>query len=59
MFVYNSLFIDNKRFVNSQFAIMYLVDIISMKLLEDDQYSYVMSQTVDAIIKKANEKMEE
>ncbi|AZK44025.1 MurR/RpiR family transcriptional regulator [Erysipelothrix piscisicarius] len=59
MFVYNSLFIDNKRFVNSQFAIMYLVDIISMKLLEDDQYSYVMSQTVDAIIKKVNEKTEE
>lgn len=46
---YSSIFIDQKRFVNSQFSIMHLVDIISMLLLEDEGLKNKMNRTVDVI----------
>lgn len=49
---YNSHFVEDRLFINTQFTIMYLLDIISLRLLEDEQRSYIMSQTVDAILKR-------
>lgn len=50
--VYSSSFVDNHLFVNTQFALMYLIDVISMILLEDENHSLSMSQTIEAILKK-------
>lgn len=47
--VYNTLFVDKKRFINSQFSAMYLMDVISMVLLEDEKLSSKMQRTIDAI----------
>ncbi|MCQ9209457.1 MurR/RpiR family transcriptional regulator [Granulicatella seriolae] len=55
MTVYNSLFVDDTRFVNSQFAIVYLMDVISTMLLEEEGYHYMMSQTINAIVKDGEE----
>jgi DNA-binding MurR/RpiR family transcriptional regulator len=52
LFVYNSSFVDNNRFVNSQFAIMYLIDVISMMLLEDETLNRKMNKTIEAILKE-------
>ena len=52
LLAYNSTFVDNERFVNSQFALMYVIDILSMKLLGDDRYQYAMLQTIDTILMK-------
>lgn len=53
--VYNTLFVDNKRFINSQFAIMYLLDLISMVLLEEEDFNNNMKTTIAAITKELNE----
>lgn len=53
--VYNTLFVDNKRFINSQFAIMYLLDLISMVLLEEEDLNNNMKTTIAAITKDLNE----
>lgn len=47
--VKNSDFVDNTRFVNSQFAIIYALDIITTSLLENDTYRQHMNQTVALI----------
>lgn len=49
LIAYSSVFIGNKRFVNSQFAIMYQIDVISTMLLEDDKLNERMSQTIKVI----------
>lgn len=49
--VYSSSFVDNNLFVNTQFALMYLIDVVSMILLEDEKHNHSMSQTIDAILK--------
>ncbi len=54
LLAYNSVFIGNKRFVNSQFAIMYQIDVISTMLLEDEQLNERMSQTIK-VITQANQ----
>lgn len=48
--VYSSSFVDNNLFVNTQFALMYLIDVISMILLEDESHNRSMSQTIKAIL---------
>lgn len=50
--VYSSSFVDNNLFVNTQFALMYLIDVISMILLENEEHNQSMSQTIDAILNK-------
>lgn len=50
--VYNTLFVDKKKFINSQFSAMYLMDVISMVLLENEQLSSKMQRTIDAITKE-------
>ncbi|GAF40008.1 transcription regulator [Agrilactobacillus composti DSM 18527 = JCM 14202] len=47
--VKNSNFVANTRFVNSQFAIIYALDIITTLLLENDAYRAKMNQTVALI----------
>lgn len=49
--VYNTSFINNKRFINSQFSTMYLLDLISTLLLEDEGLNAKYQLTVDAIQK--------
>ncbi|MFC6169368.1 MurR/RpiR family transcriptional regulator [Loigolactobacillus jiayinensis] len=48
--VKNSNFVDNSRFVNSQFALTYVLDIITTMLLKDDHYRAKMDQTVEMIM---------
>lgn len=50
LFVEDSIQFSNERFVNSQFAITYVIDILSMLLLEDDQYNWSMQKTVETIM---------
>lgn len=48
--VYNPKFVDRSKFINSQFSAMYLLDLISMVLLKDEELAKKMKITVDAII---------
>lgn len=50
LIVYNPKFVDRKKFINSQFSAMYLLDLISMALLKDEELSKKMQITIDAII---------
>lgn len=52
LLVYNSSFVENNLFVNSQFAIIYLLDVLSLMLLEKREYSDKMQQTIEAITNK-------
>ena len=47
--VYNPKFIDKNKFVNSQFSTMYLLDLISMVLLKDQELNEKMNITIEAI----------
>ena len=49
LIVYNPRFVNKKKFINSQFSAMYLLDLISMALLEDEELSKKMQITIDAI----------
>jgi len=49
LFFQNSTFVDNQRFINSQFAMTYVIDIISMLLLEDEKLNDNMKRTVEMI----------
>ena len=46
----NSNFVDNTRFINSQLAIVYVIDIITMELMEKSEYSSTMNKTVELIM---------
>lgn len=50
LFVEDSIGFASARFVNSQFALTYVIDILAMLLLEDEQYNWRMKQTVDTIM---------
>lgn len=50
--VYNSLFVSNQYFVNSQFSLMYVMDIISMMLLEDTKMHENMEKTIHTVNKE-------
>ena len=49
--VYNPKFVNKSMFINSQFSAMYLLDLISMALLKDEELSKKMQITIDAISK--------
>ena len=49
LIVYNPRFVNKKKFINSQFSAMYLLDLISMALLKDEELSKKMQITIDAI----------
>ncbi|UUV98646.1 MurR/RpiR family transcriptional regulator [Vagococcus luciliae] len=53
LLVYNSAFIGRERFINSQFAIMYQIDVISTMLLEDNQLNDRMNQTIKVITRNS------
>ncbi|WP_433938370.1 MurR/RpiR family transcriptional regulator [Paenibacillus sp. AK002] len=48
--VSNTLFVDKERFVNSQFSVMYAIDILCMILLEDADLNSRMQITVNTIL---------
>lgn len=50
--VKNSHFVNDKRFVNSQLATIFTIDIITSKLLEDPTYNTRLSRTVDTILNR-------
>ncbi|MBO6420014.1 MurR/RpiR family transcriptional regulator [Enterococcus gallinarum] len=56
LIAYSSLFIGNKRFVNSQFAIMYQIDVLSTMLLENAELNDKMSRTIKIITKNEDSK---
>lgn len=47
--VKNSNFVDNARFINSQFALMYVIDILTTMLLAKPRYHEKMDQTIASI----------
>lgn len=49
LFVYNTKFIRDQKFVNSQFSLMYLIDVMTTYLLEDAQLFDTMKKTRLAI----------
>ena len=51
LIVYNPNFIDRNRFINTQFSVMYIIDLISMVLLEDIKLNKKMQITINAILK--------
>ncbi|MGC6585532.1 MurR/RpiR family transcriptional regulator [Paenibacillus sp. FSL W7-1279] len=48
--VSNTLFVDKERFVNSQFSVMYAIDILCMILLADPDLNSRMQITVNTIL---------
>jgi len=48
--VYNPNFNDRYKFINSQSSIMYLIDVISAALLEDEKLSQNLQVTIDTIL---------
>ncbi|MRI81614.1 SIS domain-containing protein [Aerococcaceae bacterium DSM 109653] len=53
LIVHNSRFVNNEQFVNSQFPIYFLLDIITLLLLENTQYKQNMKLTTEEIIKNS------
>lgn len=47
--VYNPRFVDNEKFANSQFSNMYLIDVITTYLLENDEFRNKMFTTREII----------
>lgn len=47
--VYSTRFIDNQKFVNSQFSMMYLIDVITTYILEDKDFMSNMTKSRDSI----------
>ncbi|KRM75267.1 transcriptional regulator, rpir family [Secundilactobacillus collinoides DSM 20515 = JCM 1123] len=50
--VKNSSVISDTRFVNSQFAAMFVLDNITTMLLKDDKYSQKMNETIQLIMER-------
>lgn len=50
--VRNTDFINDARFINSQFSIMYAIDVITTMLLDDPKYREHMTQTIDTILNR-------
>lgn len=48
---YNTRFIGEKNFINSQLSTIYLIDILSLLLLEDEELSLSMEKTLEAVDK--------
>ncbi len=44
-YVYNTRFVHNEKFANSQFSNMYLIDVITTYLLEDEQFRNSLATT--------------
>lgn len=52
--IYNIAFIDQQRFINSQFSVVYLLDIICTILLQDKEINNKYGKTVSTILKNSN-----
>lgn len=48
--IYNTVFVGQQRFINSQFSAMYLLDIICTILLQDSELNHKYQKTVSAIM---------
>lgn len=48
--IHNTKWISNKQFINSQFSICFLLDIVSLLLLQNESYSNNMAKTITAVI---------
>lgn len=49
--IYNIVFVDQQRFINSQFSVVYLLDIICTVLLQDKEINNKYNKTVSTILK--------
>lgn len=54
LFVHNSRFVNNEQFANVQFPIYYLIDIITLKLLENHTYAENMKTTIHEYLHNKN-----
>lgn len=57
IFVHSSRFVNNEHFVNSQLPFYYLIDLITLELLEDPILAVKMRTTIEEIVQ--NMKLEE
>lgn len=51
--IYNISFVDQQRFINSQFSVVYLLDIICTVLLQDENINNKYNTTVSTILKSS------
>ncbi|MDK8502433.1 MurR/RpiR family transcriptional regulator [Aerococcus sp. UMB1112A] len=49
LYVYNTRFVNNEKFTNSQFSMVYLIDVLTTYLLENDNYRLKMLRTRDIV----------
>lgn len=49
LLVQNTRFIDNSRFINSQFSIMYVIDILTTLLVQNKKFNQKMSRTIGMV----------
>ncbi|MHC3441430.1 RpiR family transcriptional regulator, partial [Pediococcus pentosaceus] len=47
-----SEFVDNTQFINSQLGVVYIIDILSTMLLQNETYKARYQQTVAAILNR-------
>lgn len=54
--VKNTNFMNDSRFINSQFSIVYVIDLITTLLLENDKYREHMTRTITMILNRKIDK---
>ncbi|MBK0348321.1 MurR/RpiR family transcriptional regulator [Aerococcaceae bacterium zg-ZJ1578] len=54
LFVHSSRFVNNDQFANTQLPFFYLVDVITLNLLENQTYATKMKTTVQEILQNTN-----
>lgn len=50
--VRNTNFMNDARFINSQFSMIYVIDLITTLLLENDKYRTRMEKTIDMVLNR-------
>lgn len=45
LYVYSTKFINDERFINSQFSMMYLIDVITTYLMQNEELNKIMKKT--------------
>lgn len=55
LLVYSSKFVNNRNFINNQFSVMFLIDILTMLLLDYEEYDNAMQKTINTILERGSE----
>lgn len=54
LYIHNSRFVNNDQFANAQFPIYYLIDILTLMLLEEQSYAANMNTTIHEYLQNTN-----